>query len=250
MTSLVYLLYSSYPSLLRIALFLIGSRFLWNINTNIMSYIELVTLIIIISLWCGDLVIERVSGHHNDWVKDFMKWGFMIFLFREVIFFFRIFWYYLDTLYSLTNYVYDGWFLGVTFVDPLSIPLLNTLILLSSGFSVTLFHESLLLGDCDRMSILITILLRLRFLCVQYEEYCSIQFSISDRSWSRIFFFRTGFHGFHVLCGTLFLMINWVRYVLNEYNCISHMSLVYRVVYWHFVDVIWLILFIIVYCMT
>jgi len=126
---------------------------------------------------------------------------------------------------------------------------LNTLILLTSGASVTWSHNAILLGDRFQaiLSLVITILLAILFTCFQVFEYCSASFTISDSVYGSTFYLATGFHGFHILMGTTFLLVCLVRLLKHHFTVQHHFGFEAAAWYYHFVDVVWLFLFAVIY---
>jgi len=137
----------------------------------------------------------------------------------------------------------------ITTLDPWKIPLLNTILLLTSGATVTWCHHSLLAGSKGDsiLSLIITILAALIFTLLQRFEYLTALFNISDGVYGSVFYMATGFHGFHVVVGTCFLFICCIRLYLNHFTKELHLGFEAAAWYWHFVDVVWLFLFISIY---
>jgi heme/copper-type cytochrome/quinol oxidase subunit 3 len=133
--------------------------------------------------------------------------------------------------------------------NPWKVPLINTIILLSSGVRVTWSHHALIEGNFSNasQSLVITIVLGIYFTSIQLLEYVEAPFTISDSSFGRTFFVATGFHGLHVLVGTLFLMATIIRISLGSLRPKHHFGFEASAWYWHFVDVVWLFLFITIY---
>jgi len=139
--------------------------------------------------------------------------------------------------------------IGIDTLNPFAIPLLNTVILLSSGASVTWSHHAILEGSFfdSTVSLLFTIILAIIFTACQYFEYINSSFTIADSVYGSCFFMATGFHGFHVFVGTCFLSVCLVRLIFDHFTSQHHLGFEAAAWYWHFVDVVWLGLFITVY---
>jgi cytochrome c oxidase subunit 3 len=139
--------------------------------------------------------------------------------------------------------------LGILPINPFQIPLLNTIILLSSGITVTWAHHSLLANKNDKVKLrlLITIILGLYFTSLQIWEYWDASFRFSDSIFGSSFFIATGFHGLHVIVGTIFLLISFLRFKINLFSKVHHLGFEISIWYWHFVDVVWLFLYTFLY---
>jgi len=171
-----------------------------------------------------------------------------LFIFREFIFFFCIFWVFFDSSIVLITDSGDIWPSdNLILINPLGVPLLNSFILLRRAASVTWSHFNLLGNKESILSLLITILISIYFLLIQRIEYYDSWFSFRRGIYGRIFFFSTGFHGLHVFFGGLFLLVNYVRINKNHFSYFHHLGFEFSIIYWHFVDVVWLFLFIFVY---
>ena len=139
--------------------------------------------------------------------------------------------------------------LGVEAFDPFKVPLINTIILLSSGVRVTWAHHALMEGNyrSSQEALMITIILGIYFTAIQLLEYVESSFSISDSAYGRTFFVATGFHGLHVLIGTLFLIFTLLRISIGKIRALHHFGFEASAWYWHFIDVVWLFLFVTIY---
>lgn len=201
--------------------------------------------------WWRDVVRERLyQGFHRFKVVSGLKFRIILFIVSEIFFFLRIFWCYLHMYLSPRIDIGTIWPpKNIIIFNPYEVPLLNTIILLSSGVTVTLCHYSLLKikKNIIIFRIILTVLLGILFSLFQLIEYKEATFTISDSVFGSIFFIGTGFHGFHVLVGTLFLLNNLFRIIKNNYSRIHHFGFEAAAWYWHFVDVVWLFLFVSIY---
>jgi len=152
----------------------------------------------------------------------------LLFIFSEVIFFSRFFWSFFNN--SLCTEVQSGlsWPpVGLEVLDTFSVPLLNTVILLSSRVTVTWSHHSVVIRYFYEsvLGLIFTLLLGVAFTLLQVLEYFETSYTISYRNYGSIFFIATGFHGFHVLVGSLFLLVGFVRLVLGQFSTTQHIGL-------------------------
>jgi cytochrome c oxidase subunit 3 len=133
--------------------------------------------------------------------------------------------------------------------SPWGVPLLNTLILVLSGISVTWAHHAIILGNFVQLkfSLIITIILAILFTNLQICEYLEADFGVTDGVYGSTFYLTTGLHGFHVIIGTIFLAVCLVRIILGHFSRTHHLGFEGAIWYWHFVDVVWLFLFILIY---
>ena len=138
---------------------------------------------------------------------------------------------------------------GLTVLNPFAFPLLNTLILLCSGTTVTWAHHALIHGDRKGLiqGLWCTVLLGITFSCIQAYEYAHAPFAFKGLNYGAAFFMATGFHGFHVLIGTCFLIVNLIRAYRGDFTPRQHFGFEAAAWYWHFVDVVWLFLFVSIY---
>lgn len=201
--------------------------------------------------WWRDVVKEATfQGHHTHVVQIGMRYGMALFIASEVMFFAAFFWAYFGAALYPSAAGGGVWPpKGVLTFDPFSFPLLNTLILLTSGTTVTWAHHALREGDRKGMlqGLALTILLGALFTCVQAYEYAHAAFGFKDGIYPSTFFMATGFHGFHVLVGTTFLIVCFFRALKGHFKPDHHFGFEAAAWYWHFVDVVWLFLFVGIY---
>jgi len=201
--------------------------------------------------WWRDISREGTSqGLHSTCVVRGLRWGIILFITSEVIFFFSFFWAFFHCSLSPNIEVGILWPpINIEVFNPIQVPLLNTIILLSSGITVTWTHHSLINGNFSQAitSLTLTVVLGIYFTCLQALEYWEASFSISDSTYGATFFVATGFHGLHVLIGTSFLIICLGRIWINHFSPSHHFGFEAAAWYWHFVDVVWLFLYISVY---
>nr|QNQ65313.1 cytochrome c oxidase subunit III [Amphiura sp. JN-2020] len=215
------------------------------------AFFGLVLTSLIMILWWRDIIREATFlGMHTTYVVNGLKIGFILFIISEVMFFFSFFWAFFHSALSPTAEIGMSWPpTGIDPIHPWSVPLLNTAVLLSSGGSLTWAHHSLREGNANESwnALLITILLGAWFTTLQMYEYYEAPFSIADSVYGSIFFVATGFHGLHVIIGTTFLFICFIRLSNAHFSTNHHVGYECAIWYWHFVDVVWIFLFICVY---
>ena len=201
--------------------------------------------------WWRDISRERTfQGLHTFRVLTGMKWGIILFIVSEVFFFVSFFWRFFHRRLSPTNEIGILWPpIGVYPFNPFQIPLLNTIILLSSGVTVTWAHHRIIEGNISQAKnrLIITVVLGVYFTFLQSLEYIEANFSISDAVYGSTFFMATGFHGLHVIIGTTFLIICLLRIIEAHFSRQHHFGFEAAAWYWHFVDVVWLFLYINIY---
>nr|YP_009501949.1 cytochrome c oxidase subunit III [Pariaconus pele]AWU49017.1 cytochrome c oxidase subunit 3 [Pariaconus pele] len=214
----------------------------------------LITMLIIFMImmkWWEDIQREStLQGNHTFSVMSSMKYGMILFITSEILFFMSFFWSFFH--HSLSPNMEMGLMwppLMIYSFNPLHIPLLNTVILLSSGISVTWTHSSLFMNNLNqtKKSLMLTIILGVYFSSLQYYEYKFAPFSMSDSVYGSSFFLTTGFHGIHVIIGTLFLMHSFLRLNKIHFSKTHHLGMELSIWYWHFVDVVWLFLYMSIY---
>nr|QBZ38178.1 cytochrome c oxidase subunit III [Sogata hakonensis] len=201
--------------------------------------------------WWRDVKREStVKGDHTFIVKKMIKMGMILFIVSEIMFFLSFFWSFFHSSLAPSMEMGMKWPpKGIEPFNPTEIPLLNTMILVSSGASITWAHNSLLTKKFKQttQSMLITIMLGMYFSILQWWEYKNASFTIADSAFGSTFFMTTGFHGIHVLIGTMFIMTALESIWTLKSNKNNHMSMELSAWYWHFVDVVWLFLYLILY---
>nr|QBZ38152.1 cytochrome c oxidase subunit III [Matsumuramata muiri]QWW90532.1 cytochrome c oxidase subunit III [Matsumuramata muiri] len=201
--------------------------------------------------WWRDVSRESsIKGDHTLIVKKMIKLGMILFIISEVMFFFSFFWSFFHSSLAPNFELGMKWPpKGITPFNPLEIPLLNTIILVSSGASITWAHHSLISLKFKQTinSMIITILLGGYFSALQWLEYKNSTFTIADSTFGSTFFMTTGFHGIHVIIGTIFIITALESVKTLKSNSVNHLSLELSAWYWHFVDVVWLFLYLIMY---
>jgi len=208
-------------------------------------------ILAIMFFWWRDVIREGTfEGQHTLKVQKGLKMGMILFITSEVMFFFAFFWAFFHSSFNPSIFIGGVWPpVFLTILNPWKIPLLNTILLLTSGATLTLSHHSIVWGhkNIAFKSLLLTIFLAIFFTGLQVAEYLSSPFSISSSVYGSCFFMLTGFHGFHVLIGTLFLVVCLLRLYRNHFTKEHHLGFEAAAWYWHFVDVVWLFLFISIY---
>lgn len=236
----------------------------------------------IMGLWWRDVIREGFfEGCHTSVVMYGLRLGMALFIVSEVMFFVAFFWAFFHSSIAPTFQIGCVWPpVNYPVIDPFAIPFLNTVILVFSGLTLTLAHLVLL---CDSLYydknfvsfqfwkkssvkfhifpvsnyyhpffntfffFIFTIIFAILFTLLQLTEYRLAQFSISDGIYGSVFYMATGFHGFHVIVGTIFLIVAFFRCVMRQFSSYHHIGFEAAAWYWHFVDVVWLFLFISIY---
>ena len=201
--------------------------------------------------WFRDVIQEATfEGHHSAPVQIGMRYGMVLFIASEVMFFAAWFWAFFNASLFPTAAIDGVWPPpGVVTFDPWELPFLNTLILLTSGVTVTWAHHALREGKRDQMlqGLALTIALGVTFTLVQAYEYSHAAFGFRDGIYATTFYMATGFHGLHVIIGTIFLTVCFFRARAGHFKPDHHFGFEAAAWYWHFVDVVWLFLFTCIY---
>lgn len=216
-------------------------------------------VVTVMFLWWKDVIFEAVTEKvHTPIAETGLRFGMALFIASEVMFFVAFFWAFFDSaLYvadaretanlDFTKGIWPP--AGMHVINPFDLPFLMTMILLLSGCTVTWAHHAILENDQKNFvrALLLTVLLGISFLFFQAYEYVHAPFGFTDGIYASTFFMATGFHGFHVFVGTVFLLVCYLRGLKGHFNADHHFGFEAAAWYWHFVDVVWLFLFIGVY---
>nr|APL97356.1 cytochrome c oxidase subunit 3 [Thitarodes sp. XK-2016] len=220
----------------------------FNMNMLLLGY-----FIIILTMyqWWRDICREGTfQGKHTILVSKGLQWGMILFIISEVFFFLSFFWAFFHSSLSPNIEIGMMWPpLSIISFNPFQIPLLNTIILLTSGITVTWAHHALMENNFTQSTqgLFFTVILGIYFTILQMYEYYEASFTIADSIYGSTFFMATGFHGLHVIIGTIFLMICLLRHINNHFSMNHHFGFEAAAWYWHFVDVVWLFLYISLY---
>nr|YP_009871070.1 cytochrome c oxidase subunit 3 [Phascolosoma similis]QKS32582.1 cytochrome c oxidase subunit 3 [Phascolosoma similis] len=229
----------------------VGLAMWFHKNTMLGLYLGMILIIITMIQWWRDVVREGTFlGFHTKRVVKGLRYGMMLFILSEVLFFFAFFWAFFHSSLAPTPELGCCWPpIGIEPLNPFSVPLLNTAVLLASGVTVTWAHHALMQGDRQEtmQALVLTVLLGAYFTALQAMEYKEASFTIADSVYGSTFFVSTGFHGLHVLIGSSFLMICLLRVAQRHFNPSHHFGFEAAAWYWHFVDVVWIGLFLCLY---
>ena len=213
--------------------------------------VGVVLVLLTMFLWWRDVVREaQYEGHHTPIVQIGLRYGMALFIASEVMFFAAFFWAFFDSsLFPKAATGFQWPPKGIEPFDPFEVPLLNTMILLLSGVTVTWAHHALREGDRQNLvrGLILTIVLGISFTSFQAYEYGHAAFHFTGGIYPSTFFMATGFHGFHVIIGTCFLIVCLFRALAGHFTPDHHFGFEAAAWYWHFVDVVWLFLFSCVY---
>lgn len=209
------------------------------------------SLIFVMYTWWRDVVREATfEEQHNAAVQRGLRLGMILFIVSEVMFFFAFFWGFFHSSLAPVYNIGGIWPPeAIVTISASGIPLTNTVFLLSSGATVTWAHHSIRARAKKHtiLGLIFTVLLAILFTFLQGYEYLNAPFNINDSVFGSCFYMSTGFHGFHVFIGTCCLFVSLIRVIFNHFTSTHHFGLEAGIWYWHFVDVVWLFLFIMVY---
>lgn len=221
------------------------------VNGLFVAGFGLLSTLLLMGLWWRDVIREATfEGAHTKAVQTGLRYGMLLFILSEVAFFLAFFWGFFHSSLAPAIEIGSEWPpRGIEPFNPWEIPLLNTLILLSSGATITWAHHAILSGNREGAlsGLEATVALAVAFTSLQAFEYMESSFDISDGIYGSTFFLATGFHGFHVIIGTLFITICTIRLYYYHFTREHHFGFEAAAWYWHFVDVVWLFLFAVVY---
>nr|YP_010960263.1 cytochrome c oxidase subunit III [Sternoptyx obscura]WNG77903.1 cytochrome c oxidase subunit III [Sternoptyx obscura]WNH23160.1 cytochrome c oxidase subunit III [Sternoptyx obscura] len=234
------------------ALMMTSGLAVWfHFHSMIVMTVGLVVVLLTMLQWWRDIVREGTyMGYHTPPVQKGLRYGMVLFITSEVFFFLGFFWAFYHASLAPTPELGGVWPpTGVSALDPFEVPLLNTAVLLASGVTVTWAHHSLMDGNRTEgiSSLALTLLLGFYFTFLQAMEYYEAPFTIADGVYGSTFFVATGFHGLHVIIGSLFLAVCLFRQVFHHFTSGHHFGFEAAAWYWHFVDVVWLFLYVSIY---
>jgi cytochrome c oxidase subunit 3 len=219
--------------------------------TSVVMIIGALLVLLTMALWWRDVVREATfQGHHTAVVQIGLRYGMILFIASEVMFFAAFFWAFFNASLFPTEAIAFTWPPpDIEVFEPFGVPFLNTMILLLSGCTVTWAHHALLVGDQRNLvnGLILTVVLGVLFTSLQAYEYVHATFGFREGIYPSTFYMATGFHGFHVIIGTTFLTVCLVRAIKGHFKPDHHFGFEAAAWYWHFVDVVWLFLFSCVY---
>nr|YP_009004128.1 cytochrome c oxidase subunit 3 [Tsukubamonas globosa]BAO51970.1 cytochrome c oxidase subunit 3 [Tsukubamonas globosa] len=215
------------------------------------ALVGLLAVLLTLFLWWRDVVREATfEGKHTSAVQQGLKYGMILFISSEVMFFVAFFWAFFSVSLSPTVEIGCTWPpYNMPVINTWTVPFLNTLILVTSGATLTWSHHAMREGNRKDsiLGLVLTIVLAAVFTGFQAMEYIHAPFTMSDGIYGSVFYMATGFHGFHVIIGTLFLTVCLYRHIKYHFTREHHLGFEFAAWYWHFVDVVWLFLFVSIY---
>lgn len=215
-------------------------------------FLSLLLLLACAGFWFRDIILEATYlGQHTLVVKMGLKKGFFMFILSEIMLFFGFFWAFFHSALSPSIVLNGVWPpAGIKPIFPYFYPLFNTLLLITSGFAVTWAHRAFALRSYKEAmdSFLLTLLLGFIFILCQGVEYYESTFNFSDSIYACTFYMLTGLHGMHVFVGAVFILVCFLRLLRKHFTYRHYLGFVCAIWYWHFVDVVWIVLFLSLYC--
>lgn len=247
--------YTKWPFLIGVWVFFFVYSFLLFMNKFLIVDLYIVIFFLCMFVlhmcyWFIDMIIESVYlGRYNRKVRSSIVFGFFLFLTSEIMLFSGFFWSFFDRIFHLSVYTFVLSTLnGIERIQWCNVPLIATLVLVTSGYLVNVSYYYVRFRSFHSSSyLLLTLFLACLFLFLQFQEYVELHFTMSDSVYSSLFYLLTGFHGVHVLVGTIFLGVAFDRLDSCQFNSSRHLFFGLSLIYWHFVDIIWIFLFIFVY---
>nr|YP_004581404.1 cytochrome c oxidase subunit III [Tubulipora flabellaris]ACB12467.1 cytochrome c oxidase subunit III [Tubulipora flabellaris] len=227
----------------------VGLVFWFYYKIFFVTLISMCSVIMTSIMWWRDVTRESMGNHTTNVVQG-LKLGMILFILSEVMFFFSFFWAFFSSSGAPTVEVGSCWPpVGIEVINPFQVPLLNTLTLLTSGVTLTWSHHCFFNQDYKGaiVGLGLSIMLGFYFTILQWLEFTEASFSINDSVYGSTFFVTTGFHGLHVIIGSIFLAIGLIRITLQHFSSSHHTGFEAAAWYWHFVDVVWLFLFVFLY---
>nr|DBA43798.1 TPA_asm: COX3 [Bombus supremus] len=228
------------------------SIILWiYLNNLLIMIINLLNMLLSMFMWFRDIIRESTfQGMHSFYIISMLKFSMILFIISELFFFISFFWTFFHNSVSPSIEINSIWPPKmIKFFNPFEIPLLNSITLIMSGLTVTMSHYNFLNNNykLSTEDLMFTIFLGSYFNYMQIFEYENSFFCMNDSIFGSIFFLSTGFHGIHVLCGTLMLFYSLIRIMNHHISKIHHINFEFAIWYWHFVDVIWLFIYMFYY---
>ncbi|PZX19696.1 cytochrome c oxidase subunit 3 [Palleronia aestuarii] len=220
--------------------------------TPFMFFIGLALVLYVMFAWWSDVIAESNEGDHTPVVRIGLRYGFIMFIMSEVMFFAAWFWsFFKHAMYPMETFSEGQWPPpSIETFDPWHLPLINTLILLCSGAAATWAHHALVHENNRKdmaWGLILAVGLGILFTVFQIYEYSHAAFGFGGNIYGANFFMATGFHGAHVVIGTIFLFVCYMRLRAGHFSPEKHVGFEAAAWYWHFVDVVWLFLFAAIY---
>ncbi len=242
---------SPWPLLSSSRIFFLISNFFFLFQKKRLFIFFFFFIIIVRIIWWRDVIRESsLLRFHTNFVQKNLLIGMILFISSEVLFFFRFFWAFFHSSLRVSVNLFLIWPpIRIEVLKPYRVPLLNTVVLLSSRITVTLSHYSIFKRNLINrlIRLFFTIILGIFFTILQYVEYVDSFFNISDSVYRSVFFITTRFHRFHVLVRSIFLLVSLFRILFRHFNSNQHVRLECSIWYWHFVDVVWIFLYVSIY---